>query len=102
MGPKGVSRAVAKAVTGGWNSGWEAMSGGYKAVEGRVGADGSTSIRFRANRHRTHYLTEAGFWGLENWGIWGKWGEMGENEGKWGKLGGNGPAGVVLWSVGWE
>ena len=34
----GVSSAVAKAVTSGWNRGWEAMPGGYKLVGEPLGA----------------------------------------------------------------
>ena len=39
--PTGVPRAVGTAGTGSWNSGWEAMSGGYKALGGPLGTDGS-------------------------------------------------------------
>ena len=40
-GPQEVSRAVIKVVTGGWSSGWQAVSDGYKAVGGPLGGDGS-------------------------------------------------------------
>ena len=44
--------------------------------------------RIRAHRHRTHQLTDLGFWSLEKWGKWGKWRKMGETGEKWRKMGG--------------
>ena len=40
-GLNGCCRVVAKAVTGGWKSGWKAVAGGYKAVGGPLKAGGS-------------------------------------------------------------
>ena len=41
--------------------------------------------RICANHHRTHQLTELGFWSLEKWGKWGRWGKWEENGRKMGR-----------------